>query len=321
MQDHRSKLEIIPDELVWIDLINPSAKEVYKLSKTYHLDKKFLRDSLEPEHLPKLDRIGRVFFMILRAFDEQSTAEADSVRSLTRKLAIFYGAGFVLTIHRTDMLYIHKLREKWYNEMQLLQTSHHNAQELQYMLIHDLVEAVTNTYQWPMEDYFDQLENLETALMAEVNAQIDLRAGHYLKRKNSLIKRMLRMHVEVVDKLTNLAPPTMQDHFKYAKGHLEKWYIYADDLSENISGLLSHNVALASQRTNEASHHTNEVVQTLTVISLFFLPLNLIVGFFGMNFADIPGYQSPWGKWLAVGLLVSVTLMIYFWIRKKQLIK
>ena len=243
MQAHRSKIEIVPGELVWVDLINPNSKEVYEFSKTYHLDKKFLRDCLEPEHLPKIDRIGRVFFMVLRAYDDQSGTDADSVRTLTRKLAIFYGAGFVLTIHRTDLLYIHKLREKWHNDTHLLQTVNHSAQELQYMLIHDLVESVTNTYQSPMEDYFDQLENLETSLMADSDAQIDLRVGHYLKRKNSLIKRMLRMHVEVVDKIINLAPPSMQDHFKYAKGHLEKWYIYADDLSENIQGLLSHNLA------------------------------------------------------------------------------
>ena len=151
-------------------------------------------------------------------------------------MAIFFGAGFVITIHRTDMLYLHKLREKWHNDTHLLQTVNHSTIELQYMLIHDLLEAVIHTYQSPMEDYFDQLEILETALMSDSQVQMDLRSGHYLKRKNSLVKRMLRLHVEVCDKLTNLAPPTMQDYFKYAKGHLEKWYIYSDDLSENIHG-------------------------------------------------------------------------------------
>ena len=67
MQEHRSKIEIVPGELTWIDLINPTSKEVHELAKNYHLDKKFLRDCLGPEHLPKIDLIGRVFFMVLRA--------------------------------------------------------------------------------------------------------------------------------------------------------------------------------------------------------------------------------------------------------------
>ena len=47
------------------------------------------------------------------------------------------------------------------------------------------------------------------------------------------------------------------------------------------------------------SHRTNDIMRTLTVLTAIFLPLNLITGFFGMNFEGLPLIHSPTGFWVA----------------------
>jgi Mg2+ and Co2+ transporter CorA len=67
-------------------------------------------------------------------------------------------------------------------------------------------------------------------------------------------------------------------------------------------------------------HRTNNIMRTLTVLTAIFLPLNLITGFFGMNFDFMPLVHSATGLWVAfaVMLVVGLGLLSFFW-RKRYL--
>jgi Mg2+ and Co2+ transporter CorA len=68
------------------------------------------------------------------------------------------------------------------------------------------------------------------------------------------------------------------------------------------------------------SNRTNDIMRTLTVLTAIFLPLNLVTGFFGMNFEGLPLIHSPTGFWVtfAFMLAVGLTLSVYFW-RKRYI--
>ena len=68
------------------------------------------------------------------------------------------------------------------------------------------------------------------------------------------------------------------------------------------------------------SHRTNDIMRTLTALTAVFLPLNLITGFFGMNFEFLPIIHSPTGFWWTFGLMVLVVVVVVsvFW-RKRYL--
>ena len=67
-------------------------------------------------------------------------------------------------------------------------------------------------------------------------------------------------------------------------------------------------------------NRTNETMRTLTALTAIFLPLNLITGFFGMNFEYLPLIHRQTGLWWAVGLMtaVFVAFVAVFW-RKRYL--
>ncbi|WP_426147644.1 magnesium transporter CorA family protein [Polaromonas sp. DSR2-3-2] len=68
------------------------------------------------------------------------------------------------------------------------------------------------------------------------------------------------------------------------------------------------------------SHRTNDIMRTLTALTAVFLPLNLITGFFGMNFEFLPIIHSPTGFWWTFSLMVLVVVVVVsvFW-RKRYL--
>ena len=68
------------------------------------------------------------------------------------------------------------------------------------------------------------------------------------------------------------------------------------------------------------SHRTNDIMRTLTALTAVFLPLNLITGFFGMNFEFLPIIHSPAGFWWVFGFMVLLVVVVVsvFW-RKRYL--
>jgi magnesium transporter len=67
-------------------------------------------------------------------------------------------------------------------------------------------------------------------------------------------------------------------------------------------------------------HRTNEIMRTLTVLTAVFLPLNLITGFFGMNFDFLPLVHAQAGIWWTIGTMTALAagLVGVFW-RKRYL--
>jgi Mg2+ and Co2+ transporter CorA len=68
------------------------------------------------------------------------------------------------------------------------------------------------------------------------------------------------------------------------------------------------------------SNRTNSIMRTLTALTAIFLPLNLITGFFGMNFEAFPFIHSANGLWWTMGAMafIAVAMGMVFW-RKRYL--
>jgi magnesium transporter len=63
------------------------------------------------------------------------------------------------------------------------------------------------------------------------------------------------------------------------------------------------------------SHRTNDIMRTLTTLTAVFLPLNLVTGFFGMNFEFLPLIHSTNGLWWAIACMAALAtgLTLFFW--------
>jgi magnesium transporter len=84
---------------------------------------------------------------------------------------------------------------------------------------------------------------------------------------------------------------------------------------------LEHSAETAVQMHFSAlGHRTNAIMRTLTVLTAVFLPLNLITGFFGMNFDSLPLIHSATGIWVAIGGMLAVGAgLLLFFMRKRYL--
>lgn len=112
-----------------------------------------------------------------------------------------------------------------------------------------------------------------------------------------------------------------------ARREREMLRLRSRDVVEHIERVLAHVRRLESSAETAVqmhfsaqSHRTNSIMRTLTVLTAIFLPLNLVTGFFGMNFDALPLIHSATGFWIAAGLmlLLGIGLSLFFW-RKNYL--
>lgn len=298
----------------WIDLIDPTEANLKSLAKEYQLDRHAVMDCMDPEHLPKFEKSNNVSFLILRYFDRECPSTADSVQELTRKLAIFFCKDFLITIHRKDSVFMKELRSHWDHAPCELNS------ELPVNLFYDILESAIQTYHVLLDEASEELEKIEVGVFEAVGGQpFELEKGYYLKRRASVFKRILRSTEEIIPKLAQSG--MSHAHTSDVKDNLDKLHFYAEELNDNVASLLNLYLSLASAKTNEASHRTNEVMRVLTVVSLFFLPLNFVAGIYGMNFENMPELKWEHGYHLAIALMMGIGLALFKWFQQKGWLK
>jgi magnesium transporter len=129
--------------------------------------------------------------------------------------------------------------------------------------------------------------------------------------------------VEWIDSLEEW--PSAQDAVVIRERELLR--LRSRDVLEHIERVLSHVRRLESSAETAVQMHfsaqsnrTNDIMRTLTVLTAIFMPLNLVTGFFGMNFDGLPLIHAQTGVWVAsLGMLVlGLGLGLFFW-RKRYL--
>jgi magnesium transporter len=112
-----------------------------------------------------------------------------------------------------------------------------------------------------------------------------------------------------------------------ARRERELLRVRSRDVQEHIERVLAHVRRLEQSAENAVQmhfsalgHRTNSIMRTLTVLTAIFLPLNLITGFFGMNFDALPLIHTVTGVWVTIGLMAALGLGLgaFFW-RKRYL--
>jgi magnesium transporter len=66
------------------------------------------------------------------------------------------------------------------------------------------------------------------------------------------------------------------------------------------------------------SHRMNEIMKTLTIVSVIFIPLTFIVGVYGMNFENMPELTHPNGYFIVLGVMFVLVLGLIFYFKRKN---
>lgn len=143
-----------------------------------------------------------------------------------------------------------------------------------------------------------------------------LEARIELRRLENLCEGQYDALLEMRDAYLDDTPEALQS---------DAYLVRLNDVIEHIDRVLSHARRLETTAESAvqlhfsaATHQTNQIVRTLTVITAIFLPLTLITGIFGMNFERMPLIARDNGFWWTIFSMVAlaIVLLLFFWTRR-----
>ena len=132
---------------------------------------------------------------------------------------------------------------------------------------------------------------------------------------------------EWLDSLREQPLSSFADDAKLAQSQRDQLVARARDVIEHIQRVVNHARRLEQSAEtvvqihfSAQSNRTNSIMRTLTALTAIFLPLNLITGFFGMNFEFLPLIHTSSGFWWVFGFMIVLVIGVVtvFW-RKQYL--
>ena len=280
----------------WIDVCNPNPEHLTELAAELNLDTYQIEDSLQTGHLPKFEKQKYYNFLILRAYTASDAKKVTNVNELSNKIAFFYNDKKIITVHRAEFPFLSHVPPEL----------EHSEQLLLY-----IINCMIQTFVKPSIALTQTIDTFEHTIFLKQNGKISLKDLYFHKSYTRVSKKLLQISHNVINQIEvrDANKPALQD----LKDQLLSLTLTYDEVVDDSVSLLNTYLSISAQKSND-------VMKLLTIFSAFFLPLTFIAGIYGMNFRFMPELYWRYGYFLSLGLMAGVSLVIYFWFKRKKIL-
>lgn len=276
-------------------------ERILELSKKFKVNEFFVEDIFNVTQRNKYELIDDQIFIVLKyAFIENDNIDFRRIYFILKK-------GLVILFSDYENTYVNLLLERISKKIAMF-TSYDES----YIVytIYDMIidEQIEMTRLYKLE-----LEDMESMIM-QSNSSLsnDLFSLH-----KQFVK--LRNNVNSLSENVSIREIIKSDFFH------QNLLPFASDLEDHMFNLkekLATNIdvcnSLITLYSTQISNRTNDVMKTLTIISVIFIPLSFITGIFGMNFVKFDLLQNQYGL-IFFGLIsisIVVGMLLWFKLRK-----
>ena len=135
------------------------------------------------------------------------------------------------------------------------------------------------------------------------------------KRSILTLNRVMSLQREIVNNLARGDYPLIgkkaQIYYRNIYDHLARIEMLTQGLRDLADSVLATHLSSVSNRMNE-------VMKVLSIVAAIFLPLTLLAGIYGMNFANMPELQWQYGYFVVWGVMVLVAISLVVFFKKRK---
>ncbi|MBI2678001.1 MAG: magnesium/cobalt transporter CorA [Candidatus Koribacter versatilis] len=282
-------------KLSWYEVEDPASPQLDALGKKFNLHPLQVEDCRHRPQRAKYEEHTAYLFCVAKQIHD----DAELVFS---DVDIFIGKDFLITITQ--------------GHSELMDKVHKRITEDQCMrpdkALYFLVDSMVDEYSSVIDLIAEETSDLEDNVLTDPGPE-KLQTIFRLKRKLIEFRRIASGMREVVNALMRrekgIVGDDLDPYFRDVYDHL----VRIVDLIETYRDLLTGSLDIY---LSAVANRTNNVMKVLTIWGTIALPLVIITGFFGMNF-PIGLENSPYGIWVATGVMVLSTISVLIFFRRK----
>jgi magnesium transporter len=289
---------------LWLDVTEFSSAEVYEVGGAFGFDPVNLEDILDWSEVPKVDDFHSDYTFVVG----HGLSVAETARIATTEYDVFLGDRFAVTFHEEDLPGFGWGREHVVQPGVLADTTPD-------LLWARIAEAGANRFRPLVDGLQARLDVLEEqAINADPQVPREVLA---LRRDVQFLRQVLVGQQQAFGELLEdeLAGITRRGARRFR-------HVYDDfsRLADTLDGARSLLGNLLETYRSTVAERANEVMKVLTVFSAIVLPLSLLAGIYGMNFAHMPELGWQWGYGLVLGVMASVAFGLWTYFSRRGFI-
>ncbi|HEY7086859.1 MAG TPA: magnesium/cobalt transporter CorA [Tepidisphaeraceae bacterium] len=301
-----------PKALFWVDMTDPSAEELTLLDEVFGFHPLAIEDTIQHVQRPKIENYCQTgdackegyFYMVIHGPDLETFRH----RLRTKELDMFVSERYLVTIHDDRSMTIDELATRGKADPRVILDPGIDV------LLYNLIDKVVDHY-LPIFDHLqEEIDSLEDEALADPHPAVLTQIAQQ-KRDLLNLRRVIGPQREVLAQLTRGEVPFIREttriYFRDVQDHLNRAVETIELYRDLISG--ARDIYLSS-----ISNNLNRIMKALTIITVIALPLNIITGFFGMNFHAMPGLDSPRAFWITVAIMIAAVTTMLMLFRKKR---
>jgi len=276
---------------IWVDVHvgEDDTEELIELTTGLELDGLAVRDAIDEVDLPKLDDFGHHLLVILHGLRDD--------RVETYEIDCFVTGRSLLTVRR---LHSPALDALWNRVQESAVLASGGVDEL----LARLADVLTRRLLAVLDAFDDRTNELiHKALAADAQLVAELTA---VRADLSAVRRVVHPQREVLDLVRSSTSPLISDA---GRRRFSDVFDVASRAAQDLDAARSSLAEILDAYRGAEARQATDVTKVLTIYAAIMLPLSLVAGFFGMNFANLPGIGSDWGWVLVTGAMVVIATM------------
>lgn len=301
--------EVKNGNIFWIDIVNPTDKDIKKLSERFGFHELDLEDCMSNIQRPKIDHYEDYLFLVThlpRYFK-------GSKRLLTSEVDVFIGKNYLVTVHNGSQKLLIQLFEKCQKDKSFFRE--YSAKGSGYLLYEIMTTLYGNCFKM-IDKIYERIETLDDKIFSKKEKPKDLiRDFSNLRREIINFRRVIKPQRDVLDELekakTTFLSEGVDVYFDDVGDMVEKIW----DLLENQKEIVD---SLVGTYESIVSNQTNDIIKILTIFSVIMLPLTLLSGIYGMNISNLPYAETEFAFQFVAGAMITVVVMMIAFFSKKR---
>ena len=263
-----------------------------------------LSDILNPSLRPKVQEFDNGVFITLKMLQFKEESRAISVENLSLILT----QGCLLSFQEQKGDVFNPVRERIRKHKNKIRTS-----GVDYLAF-ALLDVVVDNYIYIIGLLGEKIENLEDKMTDEPRKELLDEINDYKKELN-LLRKNIKPAREMILSLVKLESEILQEENRFHFRELQDNITEAGELSDSYREILYDQLNIYH---TVMSTRLNDIMRTLTIFSVMFIPLTFIVGVYGTNFDYVPELHWQNGYFIMWVVMVVVAIVMFLLFRRKK---
>ena len=240
-------------------------------------------------------------YLLLKPLD----AESDSLDFNTLQLAMFAGERFLITRHSKESPYLAKLWQSLQQDGCAGQTP--------ISVVASMSRRVAQRYGKVLLDLEQRLDVIEDELFERPTDTLMKELVGYNTGLRKM-HRILTYYVNVFEQLHGYLHKSGDQHH----GEIDDIYSILGRFESLCAMYQAVVTDLVEAYISLNGHRLNQIMKVLTIVTVIFVPLTLLVGIYGMNFEYMPELKSKNGYYILLSVMVGIVGLLMFLFRRMR---